>query len=182
MAYFVCPIMLCSHLIVYLAAATAAATAAGSAVVGGVRENVLLGFVRQLGFHKYGRAVRFLSYDTTDFNYYDSFTCMWIDGVGSYFKELCGRDFLNPLQMEQQCGEHKGMWDCYTTWLLMLHYSEMKRAMQCHNHAAIRALSPGCYHILMASNHFNVGGVSVCLCGLLLPIVVAHCVVHSQSN
>ena len=81
----------------------------------------------------------------------------WIEGVGSYFLELLGPDLMaDPMQVTQLCGNNKGMHDLYTTFLWYLHYSELKRLLQSHQHQGIKILFPSLFHLLRLSNHTKV--------------------------
>ena len=95
------------------------------------RQSVMFGFVYQLGFQKLGKASRYVDFEVDDFNYYRAFTQAWIDGVHEYYCELAGHTLVaDQLEMMDVLEHNKGHLEVYTTMCWMLHFSELRRAVQ----------------------------------------------------
>ncbi len=81
------------------------------------RDNLMYGFVVFIGFKNVGKACRYLTFNTDDYNYYNDFTLSWIDGVGNYFLQIVDAVTLaDSLRMTDACNHNQGWLDLYTTW------------------------------------------------------------------
>jgi hypothetical protein len=148
------------------------------------RQCVLYGFIKMLGFHKLGKAGRYLDFELEDYNYYRDFTQAWVDGVHEYYCGLAGHALVaDQLEMISKLEGNKGHFEVYTTMCWVLHFTELRRATQqsgdevgsthtlsyththmllgvggccVQGHQKIKLLSPSCYHILAATNHHKV--------------------------
>ena len=119
----------------------------------------MYGFVYFMGFQTLGKSYLYLSFMTDDYNYYHAFTCSWVDGVGDYLLELLGPELMSqPLDVMTGCEDNVGMHDLHTTFMWFLHYTELKRLVQGHQHEGIKMLLPSLFHLLRASNHTKVAG------------------------
>jgi hypothetical protein len=95
--------------------------------------------------------------------------------VGNYFLELLGPDLIvDPMQVLSLCDSNVGMSELYTTFLWFLHYSELKRLIQSHQHEGIKVLMPSLFHLMRLAEH------SLLMFLAALSLAAARCSNHTK--